>query len=267
MQESGASAGFRRLTLMSLLAGACPLIPVPFVDDWCLKLVRRRTVSDLLRRSGLITGGGSGGGSGGSSVIVRRLAGERDEQRGCIAGTLGLAVGAVFYLVGKLFKKLVFVLTLRDCVRCASETFGEGYLLRHAVAGGAAERSLAASEAGAVELRRLIEAALAGAGSGPLRRVVRGVLAGSWGELARGAGLLRRTLAGRRGRKRDGEEDAVPVEVEEGVLGGLVDRLTAALWMEEEYRRRLEGHFDALYYHSPSADRRSVERSGNGSRA
>lgn len=39
---------FRQVTWNSLLASLCPLIPLPFLDDWALGWVRRDAVADAL---------------------------------------------------------------------------------------------------------------------------------------------------------------------------------------------------------------------------
>jgi hypothetical protein len=228
-------AGFRGVALSALLAGLCPLIPVPLVDQWALTLVRRNAVSGLLRGHGLAA----------STFQVRVLAGERPGRGGgCLAGVVAwAALKVLFYVLKKLLRTLVFVLMLHEAVRRTAELFTEGYLLRHAALTGGAAGALAAGEAGAWRLRAAIEAAQREVDPRPALRTVRGALAGSWGLLRRGARRLARSL--RRGRRAAPAEAAVPVAEEAALLGGVLDRLTAALWLQSDYRRRLEERFAA----------------------
>ncbi len=233
-------ADFRGVALSALLAGLCPLIPLPFVDLWALRLVRRRAVADLLRGDGLAAGGRQ----------VRILAGEEAPGSGCIVGVLVWGtLKILFYILRKVFRTLLFVLTLRESVHRASELFTEAYLLRHAAVRGVAAAALGAGDDGARRLRAAVAAAAAEVDDRPLRRTIRGALAGSWGLLRRGARALVRAL--RRGRGAP-PEARVPVAEEAGLLGGVLDRLTAALWLQESHRRRLEERF-AAHWESPAA--------------
>lgn len=237
----GVPAGFRRVALAALLAGVCPLIPLPLVDSWALTLVRRRAVGDLLRAEGIVVG----------PREVRILAGEQARLGGCIAGVLIWGVLKVaFYIVRKVFRTLLFVLTLRESVHRASELFTEAYLLRYAADRGLAGPALEAGEDGARRLRAVIAAAAAEVDERALRRTIGGALAGSWGLLRRGARALARAL--RRGRGA-APEARVPVAEEVGLLGGVLDRLSAALWLQEDYRRRLEQRFSAHWQTPPPA--------------
>jgi hypothetical protein len=233
-------AGFRGVALSALLAGLCPLIPLPFVDWWALTVVRRRAVADLLRGEGLAAG----------ARQVRILAGEEAPRGGCIVGVLIWGtLKVLFYILRKVFRTLLFVLTLRESVHRASELFTEAYLLRHAAARGVAAAALAAGDDGARRLRAAVAATAAEVDDRPLRRTIRGALAGSWGLLRRGARSLVRGLRRSRGAP---PEERVPVAEEAGLLGGVLDRLTAALWLQESYRRRLEERF-AAHWATPAA--------------
>ena len=234
-RETPAPAGFRGVALSALLAGLCPLIPLPLIDQWALTLVRRRAVGDVLRREGLAP----------THMQVRILAGEDPGRGGCLPGAIVWALAkAFFYIMKKLFRTLVFVLTLHEAVRRTAELFGETYLLRHAAGVGAAAPALAAGDPGAWRLRAAVAAAVREVDPSPVLRTVRGALAGSWGLLRRGARRLARAL---RRRRRAAGEEAVPVAEEADLLGGVVDRLAVALWLQGDYRRRLEERFAHHY--------------------
>jgi len=243
-----APAGFRGVALSALLAGLCPLIPLPLVDQWALTLVRRWAVGDLLRGHGLAA----------SAFQVRILAGEEPGRGGgCLPGVLAwAAVKVFFYVVKKLFRTLLVVLILHESVRRTAELFSEAYLLRHAAGLGAAAEALAAGEAGARRLRAAVAAATREVDPQPALRTVRAALAGSWRLLRRGARRLARALRRRRAAP---AEEAVPAAEEADLLGGVIDRLTEALWLQTDYRRRLEERFAAhwagaaLYYDRGSA--------------
>ena len=239
-RETPAPAGFRGVALSALLAGLCPLIPLPLIDQWALTLVRRRAVGDVLRREGLAP----------THMQVRILAGEDPGRGGCLPGAIVWALAkAFFYIMKKLFRTLVFVLMLHEAVRRTAELFSEAYLLRHAAGLGAAAEALAAGEAGAWRLRAAVAAATREVDPQPALRTVRAALAGSWRLLRRGARRLARALRRRRAAP---AEEAVPAAEEADLLGGVIDRLTEALWLQTDYRRRLEERF-AAYWAAPAA--------------
>ena len=226
--------GFRGIALSSLLAGLCPLIPLPLVDEWALTLVRRRALADVLRGRGVAA----------TAIQVRILAGEDPgRRRGCLVGVIAWAgVKLVLYTIRKLFRTVFFIFTAHQAVDRTAELFTEAYLLGHAAGLGVAAPALAEGDAGARRLRAALAAAAAEVDSGALSRTVRVTLAGSWGLLRRGARRLARAL--RRRPRGDGER-AVPVAEEAGLLGSVVDRLAEELWLQAGYRRRLEERFAA----------------------
>lgn len=234
-----APAGFRGVALSALLAGLCPLIPLPLVDQWALTLVRRRAVGDVLRAAGLAP----------TWMQVRILAGEQPGRRGCLPGVVAWAVAkTLFYVLTKLFRTFVFVLTLHEAVRRTAELFSEAYLLRHAAGIGAAAAALAEGDPGAWRLRAAVATATREVDPSPVLRTVNAALAGSWGLLRRGARRLARAL---RRRRAAATAEAVPVAEEADLLGGVVDRLTEALWLQGDYRRRLEERFEAHWAAAP----------------
>jgi len=252
-----AAADLHRLSLMSLMAAVCPLVPVPWLDDWAERLVRRRAVAELLRERGVDP----------TPADVAVLAGlEPQGRRGCAELVLWPLTGVILYAGKKLFRKVFFVLALGDAVRAATSLFHDAYLLRHALAlgelppgtGGRLDRQEAR------RVRRAMEATVAETDPAPLRGALRRALAGSGrvlaGEAIRLGGWLsrqRRTAPTAGGEAEERAAEALPVDREETSLGGLADRLATSLGLEEGYRweleRRLEGHLAAPSPPSPGA--------------
>jgi len=245
--EGAGEASLRGLSLVSILAGACELIPVPLLDDWAESLVRRRAVADLLRERGFDPTPGD----------VEVLAG-LERTGGCVQRIVGSLVKLPLYLVKKLFRKLVVVLAIHEAVDAASALLHETYLLRHGLALGALGRAPdgRVDRESARRLRRAIEATIAGTDTRPLSRAVRGALGGSRSAVAAaGARLGRRASAARAagaepgGAAAERAAEELPLDREERELEGAVDRLHQAVWLQAPYRaaleRRLEGHLAA----------------------
>jgi hypothetical protein len=239
-------ARLRSIGLVSLLAGLCPLIPLPLVDDWLESVVRRRAVRDLLRRRGLDPTPGD----------VEILAGlERPGTGGCLKkALLWPVVKLFFYLLKKLYRKILYFLAVNDGVNAASSLFHDGWLLAVALdrgvldvpAGGRIDRDRARA------VRSAIEAAVAGSDTRPLERAVRRAFRGSFRTLSAAARRLGRWGRSERRHTGGGEAateraaDDLPVEEAERRLSGLVDRLVDAIQLESGYLAALEARFVAL---------------------
>lgn len=244
----GRSPGLERLSMISLLAALCPLIPVPWLDDLAERVVRRRAVGDLLRERGVEPTPGD----------VEVLAGLVRQPRGCVEWALWPLTGVLLYVAKKLFRKVLFVLALGDAVRAASELFHDAYLLAHALERG----WLAAGPGGRIDreqarwVRWAIESTTAETDPAPVRGAVKRSLAGSGrllsGEAVRLGGWLaaerRKGGAAAGGGEASVEERAaedLPVEGEARRLSGVARTLAGALGVEEAHRRRLEERMDA----------------------
>ncbi|MEM7049766.1 MAG: hypothetical protein AAF604_08905 [Acidobacteriota bacterium] len=226
---AAAPAGFRRIALFGVLAGMCPWIPLPGVDDWALRVVRRRMVRDLLGESGAVVNGDR------LSVLTGT---EFRLDSGCLRW---LFLWPVFKLIGYVFRKLLrkflFLLTLHDSVNRSSEVLQEGVLIARAGQLGA----LAGDLDGLRRVRSVVEQTMNDLDPQPVRQAIRRAYAGSRRLLRRGAVLLRRAL---RRRPRDEAEEAVPLAEEEVLTASLVDRLVFLLWRERAYFDALTARFD-----------------------
>jgi len=231
---------FRRLTFYSVLGGLCPLIPVPFVDDIALEQVQRRMVSEVSRREGVQL----------SDREVKILAGDEDSQRrGCL-GTVAWAVRETLgAILGKLYRTVLYFLTIRRSVRRAAETLHLGYLAVHAARLGALSRD-DRSEDRARAVRAAILETQKEMDSRPIYRTLTRDFRQSLSLLLQVAALLGRFIPRRRRRKAPAAEPLAgqgeAFQQAEGLLGGFTDRLAANLWGNRAYfaelERMLESH-------------------------
>ncbi len=224
----------RKAALHAVLAGLCPLVPVPFLDDKMLEAVREAMVRQLLEEHGLPV----------PPEAVPILAGTADGGGG---GAFGIVKGVFLWPVKKLFKKIFLVLSLKDCADQASDVLHEGWLLQHAAAHGALAPVLAGGEGGeaaAVRLRAAMRAATKAVDTRPLSQVVARGLGGSQVLLAAAAAsaapIWRRLLPKDAAAAQANDEVAVrPLadRLAAAVAGeGTLERLTAKL--DEELARK-----------------------------
>jgi hypothetical protein len=249
---AGSVSWFRRLTFYSLLAGLCPFIPIPFLDDRVLDWVRRRMLAEQLDRWGAVP----------RPEQIRTLAGSDEGSllRGCLSGCfLTPVVKVTIYLLRKVFRKILIILTLNESVERFSETFHLGYLVHTALSWD--ELDLAAP-AGAkkspLEVRRAVLEALGHIDPRPVRQLVQRSLRGSRRLLVKASRILGRGVQkgagdeGARGsaeaarRRPAGASGAAPEHTlaeEESLLGSLVDRLATGLGSQKGYLRSLQVAF------------------------
>lgn len=186
------SFSLQSVILYSLFAGVCPLIPVPWVDDFALRRVRRAGFRRLFRQ----------GGAEPTSFQLDELTTDRSSWwRGCFSGL-------VLYPLKRIFRKIIFVFTLKDCVDAASRTFHELWLVRHLTADWqAAPAEAAGGVAAAARLRQALDRTLAETDPRPVEQVFKTAFRqGRRGILAAAAALGR---AIRRARGRRAREEAV----------------------------------------------------------
>jgi len=222
-----------------VLGGLCPLVPIPFLDDWLLGRVKRWMIADLGR---------------GLTMDLDRearaiLAGGRDAWRlsGCGAGCVWAIQKVFFGLLIKLFRKVLYFLAIRDGLHAATEVFHEGYLASYAL-----ERADMPAQAGpqrnlARHVRIAVLKTLDTMDLQPVRDVLRRTFRGSWGVLIAASRALAGPFLRRKQRRAaeagDSETEAQVRASEEERLGGLVDRAAAALWGNREYFEGLEATF------------------------
>ena len=221
---------FRAVVWDSLLGGLCPLLPLPFVDDIALGVVRRRMVAGIARRGGVTL----------TAAQVGQLAG------GGRGGSLPrFVVKAVLYPFKEVLRKIFYFLAIKDAADTFSLLFHQGYFVQRALAGGALGSGGPVDDARVAWAAAGIHDALAAADTRPIRRLLRGVLRNS-GRLV--VATLRWLTTRLRG------PSAVAEVAEEAVsrpaLGSpeaeqLLDRLLLVLWGESGYLQQLDAHLAA----------------------
>lgn len=232
---------FRRLTFFSVLAGLCPLLPVPFLDDWALERVQRRMIRELGESRELEL----------TDAEVRILAGEGERRLwpGLLKGTAMAARDGARRVLRKVFKTAFYLLLLRDGVHRSVETFVQGYLFLHAARlpqglrpSGRSEERVRAVRAAVLETMREEDVK-------PIHSAMARSFRRSFDLLVKAASLL----GGVFGRMRSGEraDEGEALRQEEELLGGFVDRLAASLWGNEEYFEHLEKAFEARLQRKP----------------
>lgn len=227
---------FRRLTFFSVLGGLCPLIPVPFVDDWALAQVQRRMLWEVARRDGTTL----------TPEGAKILAGGEDSGwPGCLGGAVWVFREVVGAILGKLFRTVFYFLTIRRSVLRSSETLHLGYLFDHALQRESAPpvTTVAVDEARAI--RQAVLATLKEVDTQPIYRTLFRDFRRSLSLLLQGAALFRRFLPRRKKRKEtDLAGQSEVFEKQEELLGGFTDRLAENLWGNRAYFAALESAFD-----------------------
>lgn len=241
---------FRQLTFHAVLGGLCPLVPIPFLDDWLLGRVKRWMVADLDKSLGT--------GLDPEAKVV--LAGGRDPWGvpGCVAGCVWVVQKVVFKLLIKIYRKVLYFLAIRDGLNAATEVFHEGYLAAYGLRRSPPPPDREEQREHVRWLRGVTIEVIEEMDLRPVRDVLRRTFRGSWRLLIRASRALAKPFLRRKHRRaaraEDGATEAAVRAREEELLGGLVDRLAAALWGNREYFRRLEENFERrLRAATPSA--------------
>jgi len=223
---------FRRLTFFSVLAGLCPLLPIPFLDDWALERIQRRMIRELGESRDLEL----------TETEVRLLAGagERRAWPGFAKGTARTVRSGARRILRKVFKTVFYLLLVRDGTHRAVETFVQGYLFLYASRRGL--RPAGRTEERVRAVREAVVDTLREEDVKPIHRAIGRAFRRGVDVLIQAAGRLGTLF----GRLRSGEraDEAAALREEEELLGGFVDRLAAALWGNEKYFERLERAFE-----------------------
>ena len=247
---------FRQLTFHAVMGGLCPLVPVPFLDDWLLGRVKRWMIADLDQRLG----------TGLDSEAKVILAGGRDPWGvpGCVAGCVWVVQKAGVALVVKLFRKVLYFLAIRDGLHAATEVFHEGYLAAHGLRQAPAPPRPEEQREHVRRLRAATRQAMEEMDLQPVRDGLGRSFRGSRGLLLRASRVLAKPFLRREDRRAagaaDGATEATVRAREEELLGGLVDRLAAALWGNREYFRGLERTFERHFESGGERSRNTTSR-------
>jgi len=223
-QPSSAPPQLGRVAFHAVASGLTPLIPVPFLDDFALLQVRERMVRSMLQEHGLPTPQKAVTVLAGSHLLGHTLGGR----------VLGLLKSVALFPAKLLFRRLFFVLWVKDCVDMASMSLHHGYLLQHALARGDLDaRGLEGEAPGRVHAA--IDAACREVDPRPVNQLLRRLFAGSRLLLAEATQAFLSPLRG---------QPRVPEKGEEAEVSSLADRLAAALWEQRGYFTALEQHYE-----------------------
>jgi len=214
-------------------SGLTPLIPVPFLDDYALRQTREGMVRQILREHGLPA----------QDKAVQVLAGSH------VSTSLGGHVksflkGVLLFPVQKIFRKVFFVLWIKDCVDMASLSLHHGFLLTHAVERGDLDAAtLMGDQPGKVH--DAIVAACAEMDARPINQILRRLFASS---------RLLMAEATRAFFNPKNRSPRTPADQEESAeVKSLTDRLLAELWEERGYFAALQQAYDRILKTGPAA--------------
>lgn len=225
-------AALQRIAVPSILAGLCPVIPIPFVDDLALRFIRKRAIRSELERGGLKAG----------HAQLEVYLDDPSKLMGCLT--------AVFiYPLKKIFKKVFIVLAIKDCVDAASKTFHELWMIRHAVK---TKQLTAANITVEVDtllpLRKTVEKTSEQIDTSPVNQVLKRGFSGSKVLLRDAGKTLGQTIRSAGGSKADPQAVERAVEsVEPGEMGKvdeLAGKIGEQMWAERGYLRTVEKTFD-----------------------
>ncbi len=217
----------RDLVLHAVCSGLAGLIPLPFVDEWAERFVRRRMVRRLPHAPPL------------PRARLNHLAnGPSPWLRGCLMFPVNVVRRLILWPLKRFLRKLLIVLAVKDCVDAAAETFHVGCLLNHAWSRGIP----ATTDAEAQLLRRVVMATIETVDARPFNQLLRHAFAQSRGRLRQArrsvAAMLRRW-------RRQAEPHAAPAaEPEPEPISLLVSAITEGLRHESGYLLRLTRAFD-----------------------
>ncbi len=202
------------------LAGLCPLIPVPFVDDLAIRRIVRRMYRSLFAAHGYTI-------PEGGADLLRTAPTNRVRDA---------AMAVAMFPVKKVVRKLVYVLAVKDCAEVASSVFHDGWLLAHVLED--ARTNDDPSPEDPAFLRRVREATLEtyqDIDPAPLRRALTSSFLGAKVGVRQGLQSLRNLL-------RDREDTAEKPPSPDGVRD-LAFRVSAATRSEWQYMDALEQSF------------------------
>lgn len=227
--------GLRSVFFYAVLGGLCPLIPIPFLDDLIIGVIRRNMVRAILGRAGLKP----------TDDQVATLT--HEDRGGCLMGCLTMVV---VYPLKKIFRKIVYVLAVKDCADVASKLLHEGLLLRYAIASGliTTEHLHRYQHPRLEHVRAATVAACEEIDTRPINQLLRRLFSSSKGLMTDAARMLGSSIKARRSKPRDAEAVSEAIDAVEGAerdkLEGQVDQLDSELKEQAAYFKHLEGLFD-----------------------
>ncbi|HQB47029.1 MAG TPA: hypothetical protein PLV85_25660, partial [Polyangiaceae bacterium] len=231
-EDKQARIALQRIITMSLLAGLCPAIPIPFLDDMALRFIRKRALRSEFERQGLRPGRAQ------LDVFLQ----ERSRLLGCLSSIL-------IYPIKKLFRKVSFVLAVKDCVDAASWTFHTLWMVRHAMVKGLFSNADLGVEVDALRgLRLAVDAASQQVDTRPFHQMWKRALGASRAWIRQGGRALGKMIRFKGGRSTAPEtveravQDVEPLDI--GEVDEVANRLGEQMWAERGYLRAVERAFE-----------------------
>ena len=233
--SSSAPESFRLYFHYCLLGGLCPLIPVPFIDEWALNRVRKSLVSQILLKNGIEL----------TKNQIKYLVYGFDEKKGCMKTLITLPFvifwKVVLYPLKRMFKKLVFILILKESSEAVSRLFHHSCLLEHAIKNGYLRKAgNSGNEKNVLPVNRAIEVTLSKVDTRPFNQIVKRSLSGSKKLLRGAAGRFGRVLRNKVDHKNS--DDSIPNEfnvngehVNDDEWNSLLSELSDEIWLNQDY--------------------------------
>jgi hypothetical protein len=220
-------------------SGLAAIVPVPFLDEHLVRVTRRRMVLELAQRRELVL----------PPPVVHHLSGtESATAWGCLVGVLFAATFKITVkILRRLFRTILFWLTIKDASDAASKTFHEGFLLSLGL--GSLETVSALQDptdplhAEVRALRTRVERVTQEVDTRPMQKMIRSAFRGSRGVLRRAARVLARTEPRRDDAERQAEILVAEIESEQG-LAALTSRLGSLFSTESAYFADLVRRFE-----------------------
>ena len=197
----------------SAIAGLCPLIPLPYVDDLLIRQVTRRMCGALFEAHGLHL----------TPASARALTSAPTHW------LRGAATSLALFPARKLLRKIVYLMAIKDCSEVASSVFHDGWLLARLLERDPQARSLEDPRY-LHKVRKAMLQTYADIDPAPLRRALVGAFLGA----RVGAGHAVRAVQ----RLRRGDAAGPGDRVED-----LIGRMRAAAMGEWRYMDALERSF------------------------
>jgi hypothetical protein len=97
----------------TILIGAAPLIPIPFVDEWIAAYLWRRMIADLAKKHGV--------------KLTKREVFQLSDQKK--SGLMGIIISYVVRPIKELFREIFFWLDWKRGIDLATRTYYHGYLM------------------------------------------------------------------------------------------------------------------------------------------
>jgi uncharacterized protein (DUF697 family) len=181
------------------IAGLCPLIPVPFVDDLAIRNVVQRMYTQLYEAHGYTL-----------PVSGAKILGDKASTRLRDAMT-----SVVLFPIKKIVRKVVYVLAVKDCADVASAVFHDGWLLARVLEAPLHGADRKPSPEDPKFLRKVRKAMLKTyeeVDPVPLRRALVGAFLNAKVGVRHGVKTLQRLLRERKGKGKKQDVDPAAVE-------------------------------------------------------